>query len=213
MGGRGASKGGTGGGGNATQAQQDPLEKYIGKKGTPISVADALKGTNPNLTQKGDFSRKWTHNCQRCVWAFEAQRRGYDVEARARTSNNNYASMDQRLKESFLNVATNLKPKLVGSWLSTPKAKDLTAQILAYGEGTRGMIIGVRGSGGGHVFNWEVENGKVKFYDGQTGTSGMTPGQITAKYKGAIYTERLDDKTFTENIKKFVKKRGDTSVE
>lgn len=43
-----------------------------------MDAKTAAQGTNPNYNM---HITEWTHNCQRCVSAFEARMRGYDVEA------------------------------------------------------------------------------------------------------------------------------------
>lgn len=56
----------------------DVVAKQLGiKRGKPMSMADALKGSNPNYSK----GRQWKQNCQRCVCAYELRRRGYDVAA------------------------------------------------------------------------------------------------------------------------------------
>lgn len=56
----------------------DIVAKQLGiKRGKPMNMAKALKGSNPNYSE----GRQWKHNCQRCVCAYELRRRGYDVSA------------------------------------------------------------------------------------------------------------------------------------
>ena len=44
------------------------------------SIEDDLVATNPNYSHT-DSDSPWNNNCQRCVSAYEARRRGFDVEA------------------------------------------------------------------------------------------------------------------------------------
>ena len=96
MGSRGASSGikesdkkplGGSGGGNGKEpitvhmydiAPKD-LRATLGTQGRPMNMDKSLKGANPFYTggDQGDYS----NNCQRCVIAYEARRRGYDVIA------------------------------------------------------------------------------------------------------------------------------------
>lgn len=56
----------------------DVVEKQLGiKRGEPMTMADALKGANPNYSK----GKQWRQNCQRCVIAYELRRRGYNVAA------------------------------------------------------------------------------------------------------------------------------------
>ena len=59
----------------------DPLSRYAGVRGRPMEVDPAARDANPNYA-KGEEYRT---NCQRCIWAYEMRRRGYDVEAKPRT--------------------------------------------------------------------------------------------------------------------------------
>lgn len=54
------------------------VTEALGEKGAPRSVDTALKTVNPFYSRA--YS-EYSENCQRCVVAYEMQRRGYDVEA------------------------------------------------------------------------------------------------------------------------------------
>lgn len=65
------------------ERRRKELDKILSEKGRPMSIDKADRSnTNPRfLKQKG-----YRINCQSCVPAYEIRRRGYDVEARAYTS-------------------------------------------------------------------------------------------------------------------------------
>lgn len=50
---------------------------FLGPRGKQKTVDEALAGSNPHYRE----GREWQQNCQRCIYAYEMQRRGYDVEA------------------------------------------------------------------------------------------------------------------------------------
>ena len=50
---------------------------FLGPHGKQKTVEEALAGANPHYRE----GREWQQNCQRCIYAYEMQRRGYDVEA------------------------------------------------------------------------------------------------------------------------------------
>ena len=85
FGGRGASGGGGGQlafsngkwSGNVGN-QIGTLKDALGTRGNPKSMASAMLDSNPNYN--GDY-KEFSQNCQRVVVAYEARRRGYDVEA------------------------------------------------------------------------------------------------------------------------------------
>ena len=59
----------------------DALMKSIGAKHTDAPLG--IEGTNPNYSK----GREWRNNCQRCVPAYEARCRGYDVTAKPSDGN------------------------------------------------------------------------------------------------------------------------------
>ena len=74
MGGRGSNSS-LGGKGKAKS-----VTKFMGKRGKPKTIEDAMTTSNPHFYE----GREWQYNCQRCIYAYEMQRRGYDVEAMPR---------------------------------------------------------------------------------------------------------------------------------
>lgn len=89
MGGRGASglkqlSGGGGASGKGSWSTSpntkspDTLREALGTKGRAMSITKAAEGANPYYN--GNY-REFSENCQRCVVAYEARRRGYNVVA------------------------------------------------------------------------------------------------------------------------------------
>ena len=195
----------------ASKKKPITLEEYLGPKGNPMNSVEAAKGTNPNFmssVRSGDM--KYTHNCQRCVWATELRRRGYDVEAMARTSDNSYASMDTSKPHSFLNVSkTPIQLDSYGSMWYKATAKEVKDGILKHGEGSRGMLI-MTGLRSGHVCNWEVKNGKVLIYDGQSNRTHSMTELKKSFYK--FYVGRMDNIPMSDIsdplVRDFVKRSG-----
>lgn len=208
-GGQGAARNsGAGGPTPGVQTDDQIIASALGTQGTAKSIKEAVANANPNYSKGGDA---WTKNCQRCVWATEMQRRGYDVEALPRTSDNSYAKADPNVANSFLNVAQGgLKLEQVVSpyWKST--ATEFKEHFTnKYDVGARGMIVG-QGRKSGHVFNWEIIQGKsgkqVKFYDGQPGKDNVSVTHIQSKW--FYFREaRMDNVSVTPLIKDFVKPR------
>lgn len=90
--------------------RETELSKVLAHPGKPMSITQADRGTsNP-----GFADHKWgcSTNCQSCVVAYDARRKGYDVEARARTS-----STQDRLSENpnsmWVDRATGLHPRIL----------------------------------------------------------------------------------------------------
>lgn len=176
----------------------------LGTQGSAMSIAEAIKG-NPNYAQ----GREWQTNCQRCVWATELRRRGYDVEALPRTSDDSYAKADPSVANSFLNVAEGgLHLHQVVSPYYKSSATDFKDHFLRhYDVGARGMIV-AQSSRSGHVFNWEIVSGKngktIKFYDGQPGKDNVSVTSIQKKW--FYFREaRIDNVKITKLIADYVR--------
>ena len=201
MGGRGASAGT--GGGNSTNNSGDVVEKALGKRGEPMSIAEAMAGANEKWSTR---QYEYTHNCQRCVWAVEARRRGYDVEAMPRTQDNDYAYPDEKLPKSYLNVGTTpVKLDWHWGWLGGVTATELKADMFKHGVGSRGMLV-MQNNKWGHVCNWEVVGpNKVVIYDGQV--NKVTSISELKKRFFTFAVGRMDDKQFAPLVKDFVKPR------
>jgi len=203
MGGRGASAGTGTGGSNSGNSGNSEVEKALGKQGNPFSLNEAMAGANTKFA-----TRQWeyTHNCQRCVWAVEARRRGYDVEAMPRTKDNEYAKSNEALPKSFVNVSTTpVQLDWHWGWVDRVSATEVKADMLKHGVGARGMLV-MQNSKYGHVCNWEVTGpNKVVIYDGQ---SNRTHSMTDLKKRFFTFAVgRMDDKQFAPLIKDFVKPR------
>ena len=199
MGGRGASAG-TGGG---NKGGNNAVDKALGKQGKPYSVEEAMLGANEKFKTGLPEFRK---NCQRCVWAVEARRRGFDVEAMPRTPDDEYAMPDESLPKSYLNVGTTpVNLDWHWGWRGSVTATELKDSMLQHGVGARGMLV-MQNSRWGHVCNWEVTApGKVVIYDGQVGRKTSITELKKRFFTFAV--GRMDDKQFSPLIQDFVKPR------
>lgn len=109
------------------------LAKVLAHPGKPMSITQADRGaSNP-----GFADHKWgcSINCQSCVVAYDARRKGYDVEARARTS-----SLQDRLSENpngmWVDRATGLNPRILT--VGSPNRRNVVDRIERYiGTGQR----------------------------------------------------------------------------
>lgn len=194
--------------GNSGSGRPQTLADYLGPQGSPKDYKEAMALANPHFAEsvqnKDDL---YTKNCQRCFWAVELMRRGYDVEAMPRTADNTYATLDPALPHSFVNVGD---PPLqfsaaIGNIWYKAKATDVKAEILRHPEGSRGALV-MHGYKKGHVCNWEIVKGKVVIYDGQVGkkhtlTDLMKKGFVSFK------VARMDNVGVTDLVKDFVKRR------
>ena len=157
------------------------LSEALGAKGRPMGPGRASKGTNPYYNPKFDA---YSSNCQRCVIAYEARRRGYDVMALP-----TYKGDLLPRGRDYMKALSN--PKTVDVGKSVDKLK---AEMHGYGDGAR-AIVTVRKGRNGHAFIAENSRGKTVFIDPQTNSrySGLTLRHVS----NASVT-RIDNQGFTE---------------
>lgn len=206
MGGRGS--GSKFGGSVPTAPRRQSLDDYLGGRGTPKDLETAMKTANPHFMESAqNKDGLYTHNCQRCIWAVELMRRGYDVEAMPRTSDNDYAKIDSSLAHSFTNVGDPPLQfsKAIGNGWYKPKAADVKAEILKHPDGSRGALV-MQSFKSGHVCNWEIVKGKVVIYDGQVGQKHTLTDLLKRGYV-SFKVARMDNVGLTDLTKDFVKRR------
>jgi len=196
------------GGGPTPPPRRETLDDYLGGKGSPKDLDTAMTTANPHFLESvQNKDKQYTHNCQRCIWAVELMRRGYDVEAMPRTADGTYAYMESSYAHSFSNVGD---PPLkfghaIGSVWYKPKAADVKAEILQHPEGSRGALV-MHSFKNGHVCNWEIVKGKVVIYDGQIGQKHSLTDLMKRGYT-SFSVARMDNVKITDLAKDFVKRR------
>ena len=102
----------------------DPLSRYAGVRGQPMEVDPAARDANPNYAKGEEYQT----NCQRCIWAYEMRRRGYDVEAKPRTR----SMTDPAYNRGW---TTFMQGGSSASLVSTPTQKAVEKQMASWGEG------------------------------------------------------------------------------
>lgn len=162
------------------------------------SIEDCYNTTNPNYGNSIEYER----NCQRCIAAYEARRRGFDVIARPA------AIDDEPLKNSYgshgwTNIFENGEKNLLkvdGTSASEIK-KNICLQMESYGDGSRAAIKVSFGRNKGHVFIAEQVNGKTVFIDPQIGDNNcsywLMEGMVIPENTRLL---RIDDKKFSNLI-------------
>ena len=168
-----------------------------------------LATVNPNYST-GLF--EWRNNCQRCVIAYEARRRGYDVEALPiigdpKSDSLSYANKDTGWPSVF-------KDAQIISCVSDSgenNGKKVCEYMKKFGDGARAIVrIGWEDENGGHVFIAEQKNGKTIFLDPQRNRKNVEKYFKKAKKQGTLLC-RIDDKEFTAKIKQCCKNRENKS--
>lgn len=185
--------------------QKKPEENYKKILGSH-DVDDDVKAANPHYSE----GLKYQDNCQRCVWAYEMRRRGYDVEALPSLTNSDTLPYMMNPR-GWPEVIKNGRNELIIPEGRTGKAikKNIENQMEEWGDGSR-AIVRVRWQKGdsGHVFIAEQVDGKTRFVDPQSGEKDVTyyfnSGNIKASRTRLL---RTDKKDITELIDKAVKNK------
>jgi hypothetical protein len=151
------------------------VQEALGDKGKERSISEAIQTVNPFHSY--DYS-EYSENCQRCVVAYEMQRRGYDVEAQPTYAGDKWPMVvpvnGQRLgrwRGAFRHAVTD-RVGAAGNNSSAEKKvlENIKTKMREYGSGARAVVnIQYRGRGSGHVFNVENQKGHITFVDAQTG--------------------------------------------
>lgn len=123
-----------------------------------------LKAVNPNFVP--GRNGEWENNCQRCVTAYEARRRGIDVTAKPLPPNDTL-QFGKGWAKAFLSGNGHIVD--CSAKRTEIARQNVEQQVLKAPDGGRFIVrIGVKGNPySGHVFIAENEHGSVRFVDPQ----------------------------------------------
>lgn len=170
------------------------------------SVEDDLKHTNPNYSST-DPESAYKLNCQRCVIAYEARRRGYDVEALPALSGLDFLR--------YLDHPLGLPSVFEGAELVDCCARTgeyakgvLEEQMKTWGDNCRAIVYtGWKNAAVGHFFIVERINGVTRFLDPQNGNADAS-SYFSLADGNRVYCMRTDHLPFTGRVRKCCKNRG-----
>ena len=156
-----------------------------------------LKAVNP-LYATGDAC--YQNNCQRCVAAYEARRRGYNVHAKPYMYQvTDFLIYDDEQK-GWPSVFENSVLEDCGATDSISVKKNIHTKMQFWKEGSRAIIAVNFLCGGGHVFIAEYKNGKVYYSDPQNAEMDCEQDFDLVNLK-TVKILRIDNCRFTERIK------------
>lgn len=202
----------------------------LGPKGNSISIDTALANTNPHYRDKGIDYKLYHQNCQRCVCAYEFQRRGYNVTAKA--FDGKYPSILQCFvfdgKDYSSYVTQNINSRWSPSFgtVRNPNrfgyggssaAKLIQKTMTNWGDGSRAVLQVIwKDSRVGHIINVENVGGEVFLIDAQNGKkiSGLENiesymKRTTAANSELVRVDTLPIKTADyQRISEVVERRG-----
>ena len=157
-----------------------PLKKKMGSKESD------LHKVNPG------YNSGWistSNNCALCSIAYDMRRRGYDVIAKQKSPIS--ILYDIGIEDVSLIYKNAKKHKLSSiNDLSTSEQPN----------GSRGIVfVSWRYGSGGHVANYEIENGKPVIYDAQSGNKYNNPVEIFHDVSSIKYM-RTDNLKINKNM-------------
>ena len=120
----------------------------------------SIRNVNPTKAQT---------NCANCTVATDAALSGRRASALPSNAKN----------------STVLERYFGGKFRPVSSQAAIESKMIAAGDGARGIVLGGRNSGHGHVFNVVNQGGKIRFLDGQTGKQ--------ASFKGYDYFQLMID--------------------
>ena len=172
------------------------------------SVEDDLRETNPNYSHI-DPSSPYNNNCQRCVSAYEARRRGYDVQAQPLPEGRDSLPIMMH-PNGWPSVYAGFELINCSANSGTAAANNIESQMEQWGPNAR-AIVRVRWKpecgGGGHVFIAERIAGETRFIDPQN--SEMDARYYFEDAKGTdVFCMRIDNLPFTDHIHQCCIERG-----
>ena len=161
------------------------------------SLEDTLKNVNPKL---GDS--KYNNNCTLCSIATFLRQHGLDVKAGS--TGGEMQQLGEKVEECFKGAKI-----FEGSAVKFGRSRQDAAEMLVkrFGDNASGVCSVQWKNGGGHAFNWQIKNGIVSFFDGQTNRDDS----IVSRYwksinpNGGLTIARLDNTEINyEAIKKLL---------
>ena len=170
-------------------------DEALGKQGKPMSMTMATVGANPHYDKSGTYA-EFNYNCQRCVVANEARRRGYDVTAQP-----TYKGDTMPHGENWNKAFVNPQPQS----MSTRSQVETT--MASYGNGARAvMTFGWKNGHDGHAITVEYNRGKITYLDPQLGSKYISSELYSQMSKNTITLTRVDNLKFSDDVKHAVTK-------
>ena len=167
-------------------------------------ISYCLRTTNPNR----ELSESYQLNCQRCVIAYEARRRGFDVIAKPKQSLfgiDLFALSDDRRgwSSAFEDGYDDLE---IPKGNTCGEIKDfIINRMKQYGDGARAIISVAWSDDGGHAFIAEQVNGKTFFVDPQNNLLDVSDYFADNKFiPSETRMLRSDNRLFTQSIEEAV---------
>jgi hypothetical protein len=183
------------------------IEQELGiKRGKRMTYDEANFGKENPLYGKGT---QYSVNCQTCTYVHELRRMGFDVTAMGNEKDavwNYLKSQGMTWKDRFTTDGTTGLPyNMTHRWARSKGYKTMTEKRLreyfteTMVDDGRYEVYCCWKSGSAHVFMCEVKNGKMMFFDPQTGAQDAS-SYIKRMKANFVSVERIDDKLLSSRF-------------
>lgn len=181
----------------AKRQKTEEIDKKTGfhKKQKEMSMDEDVKNVNPDFH---NFNSNTKNNCMLCTAAYDMRRRGYDVTAELAGKGYSYDSLKQWYpKAKIVDIAgsnqTSVKAVKTAFVGDKTLIENTKREIEKQPNGSRGnLLVQWTSMPGGHSMAYEVIDGKMHIFDGQTGTHYKNPDKILRQCRKVSYA-RLDN--------------------
>lgn len=139
---------------------------------------------------------EWQVNCTNATTTWELRRRGFDVTAAPRP----------QLRGRPWTETADAWDADVDDWGNPFTILQAEKRMLKHGEGARGAVSVTWNGGGGHIFNWEVHQGRVVWIDAQTGEMGEDfVERFRRRVSGKLQVFRLDNLPLNDRLEDYIR--------
>lgn len=183
------------------------IEQELGiKRGKRMTYDEANFGKENPFYGKGT---QYSVNCQTCTYVHELRRMGFDVTAMGNEKgavSDFLKSHGMTWKDRFtINGEKGLEYRSSGMWgadkgyrtMTEKRLREYFTEIMA--DDGRYEVYCCWKSGSAHVFMCEVKNGKMMFFDPQTGAQDAS-SYIKRMKANFVSVERIDDKLLSSRF-------------
>ena len=177
-------------------------QEALGERGAQMSMRKAYMGANPYYSP---FYGEYSMNCQRCVVAYEARRRGYDVMALPTYDGDILPYSVGSGNGFWMGAFRGARTTNVGSATAKATKANIRQQMEAWGDGSRAVVrVSWKGTNNGHVFNVENHKGKLYYVDAQTGDRVNINQYMSAAVPSNTRLVRTDNLRLSDRARKSI---------
>ena len=162
-----------------------------------LSIISDIKATNPGFSS---HTFEYMENCQRCVAAYEARRRGFNVIAKPRILSRTDPLPYMTNPLGWPAVYKDHKLESCGADTGKLAKEKIEALMKSYGDKSRAIVkVDWLMQNKGHLFIAENQNDIIYFVDPQTGSLDVAWyfSYINPK---SVFIMRTDQTPFTELV-------------